>query len=119
MQSATPWLVSELVYLARVPARVPEFNHPAASLREQGQEVIQAGQIEVLGGGKLEQDGTELGPQMVGVFQKEGQLGRHVAQPLDVSDIPAGFHCELKIRRSAVSPSLEHLERWAGGRTDC
>ena len=71
--------------------------------------VQQTGDFELLCWGELKPNGAKLGSEMIRAFQKQGELIRYVAKPLDVRDIPAGLYRKLEILRGAVAPSLEHL----------
>jgi hypothetical protein len=46
---------------------------------------------------------------MVSAVEKEGQLIRNIAKPLDMGDIAAGFDGKLELGGSGLPPTLEHL----------
>src|SRR5688500_16910200 len=99
----------QLVYVAGVPARVPELQYPAAGSGQQPEKLSQAGQVELLVGWELEQNGSQLAPQMIGSLEEQLELIAYLAQPLDMSDVAACFDRKLKPRRRGVAPALEHL----------
>ena len=54
----------QLVDLGRMPAGMAELDHPALAGREQGEKGCETGEVELLGGRKLEQDRAQFGAQM-------------------------------------------------------
>ncbi len=66
----------QLVDLARMPAGMAELDHPALAGREQGEKVRETGEVELLGGRKLEQDRAQLGAQMASALHEQRRSRR-------------------------------------------
>jgi len=104
-------LGQELIDLGGVPAGVAKLQNPAALFAQEQSELAQPRKVDLLIGRELEQDGPQLGAQVVRPLEEQVKLAAHLTQTLDVGDVPTCFNRKLERLGSDLPPPLEHLGR--------